>query len=177
MISRRIRFLIVLGCMTLFLLGMAGYHSYVRMTGRTVVLKTEPVDPRSLFRGDYIRLSYTINEVPCDSDELDKTAETSSKVFVTLKQKNKYWTAQHLSSQYPTNVQKQRVVISGKLEHDIREGTCQVNYPSIQTYFVPEDRGKRLEELRGQGLKVEVSIGGSGYPVINRLIMPNNQPQ
>ena len=32
-------------------------------SSRTVILKTVPVDPRALFRGDYVRLSYEISPI------------------------------------------------------------------------------------------------------------------
>ena len=32
--------------------------------GREIVLSVMPVDPRDLLRGDYVRLGYTISQVP-----------------------------------------------------------------------------------------------------------------
>jgi uncharacterized membrane-anchored protein len=37
-------------------------------TGTPVVLQTEPVDPRSLFMGDYARLAYPINRLRLDGE-------------------------------------------------------------------------------------------------------------
>src|SRR5690606_25052583 len=45
-----------------------GWMVYERVrllqTGREAVLPIVPVDPRSLFRGDYVRLSYDVTRVP-----------------------------------------------------------------------------------------------------------------
>ena len=36
------------------------YKEYTLQTGKEVLLKTVPVDPRDLFRGDYVTLRYEI---------------------------------------------------------------------------------------------------------------------
>lgn len=45
---------------------MAGEREAVLAYGRQVWLKTVPVDPQDLFRGDYVRLSYEASTVPRD---------------------------------------------------------------------------------------------------------------
>jgi len=39
--------------------GFIGFKEYTLRTGQEVVLKTVPIDPRDLFRGDYINVSST----------------------------------------------------------------------------------------------------------------------
>ena len=39
------------------------------IVGETILLQVEPVDPRDLFRGDYVALSYAINRVPPEGIE------------------------------------------------------------------------------------------------------------
>ena len=43
---------------------MAGEREWVVRTGRTVFLRTAPVDPRDVMRGDYVRLNYEMSRVP-----------------------------------------------------------------------------------------------------------------
>jgi len=43
---------------------MAGEREWVLRTGRTIVLRTAPVDPRDAMRGDYVRLNYAMSSVP-----------------------------------------------------------------------------------------------------------------
>lgn len=43
---------------------MAGEREWVLRTGRTVFLRTAPVDPRDPMRGDYVRFNYEITNVP-----------------------------------------------------------------------------------------------------------------
>ena len=43
---------------------MAAEREWVLRTGRTIYLRTAPIDPRDAMRGDYVRLSYQISRVP-----------------------------------------------------------------------------------------------------------------
>jgi len=43
---------------------MAGQREWVLRTGRTTYLRTAPIDPRDLMRGDYVRLEYEMSRVP-----------------------------------------------------------------------------------------------------------------
>lgn len=43
---------------------MAGEREWVAMTGRTILLRTAPIDPNDPMRGDYVRLDYEISRVP-----------------------------------------------------------------------------------------------------------------
>jgi uncharacterized membrane-anchored protein len=37
---------------------MAGEREYILRRGKVIYLRTAPIDPRDLFRGDYVRLNY-----------------------------------------------------------------------------------------------------------------------
>ena len=45
---------------------MAGQREWIVATGPTVWLRTTPVDPRDVFRGDYVVLNYDISTIPAD---------------------------------------------------------------------------------------------------------------
>ena len=46
------------------LIFMAGQREWVAQTGRTIFLRTAPIDPNDPMRGDYVRLNYEISQVP-----------------------------------------------------------------------------------------------------------------
>ena len=46
------------------LMYMAAVREAIILTGMTVYLRTAPVDPNDLFRGDYVSLNYEISQVP-----------------------------------------------------------------------------------------------------------------
>ena len=45
---------------------MAGSREWIQRTGPSVWLRTAPVDPRDLFRGDYVTLGYEISTIPAE---------------------------------------------------------------------------------------------------------------
>lgn len=166
-------FLLVLTAMVLFLFGMSGYHYYVKTTGKAVRLKTEPVDPRSLFRGDYVRLNYTVNRVERSEVNGDIKVTPGETLYVLLTKTGNHWTAKSLHASPPDPGGKTAAVLRGYYRGADGESVL-LEYPSIESYFVPEGTGKKLERLRGKGLLVEVALGSDGYPVIKELIPPES---
>ena len=45
---------------------MAGEREYILKTGTMIHLRTAPIDPRDIFRGDYVRLNYEISRIAID---------------------------------------------------------------------------------------------------------------
>ncbi len=62
----RIKFLLIVCLQVLLLLGIIVYRQNWIDTGDKVVLKTIPVDPRDMFRGDYVNLTYEISTITVD---------------------------------------------------------------------------------------------------------------
>ncbi len=48
------------------LVGIIAYRQYWVATGEKILLRTAPVDPRDIFRGDYISLRYDISTLDLD---------------------------------------------------------------------------------------------------------------
>ncbi len=75
------------------LIGIAGvfilYLSLPLLTGKTVILKTQPVDPFDLLRGQYLIINYEISGVDLSAD-----AKEGDTVYVLLKEgEDKIWHA------------------------------------------------------------------------------------
>src|SRR5688572_18493165 len=61
------RYRLAIGAVVLQVLAlafMAGEREWIVRTGRTVLLRTAPIDPNDPMRGDYVRLDYEISRVP-----------------------------------------------------------------------------------------------------------------
>ncbi|HIA16964.1 MAG TPA: hypothetical protein EYN72_09330, partial [Dehalococcoidia bacterium] len=56
-------FIAVIAVQIVFLLGLVGYRESILSLGRTAVLETVPVDPRDLFKGEYVTLRYEISTI------------------------------------------------------------------------------------------------------------------
>ncbi|MFA6177031.1 MAG: GDYXXLXY domain-containing protein, partial [Phycisphaerae bacterium] len=60
---RKLLIIFVVILQVILLAYMAGQRENVLRTGKTIYLRTVPIDPRDLFRGDYVRLQYEISNI------------------------------------------------------------------------------------------------------------------
>ena len=149
----------------LFLLGLVGYKEVTLRFGQTVVLETVPVDPRDLFRGDYVVLRYTISDLSGFANAWE--FHDGDTVYVHLEQKG--------DISEPTEVAKRPrpgwdVFLKGRVAriNPSDPPILHVEY-GIESYFVPEGEG--LEIQRARDLKVQVSVNRFRNPVIKGLIV------
>jgi uncharacterized membrane-anchored protein len=67
-------------CMTI-LAGMLVSHAYPLWVGQEIVLRVvQPIDPRDLFRGDYVILSYRISQLQLGDEPQPEVTETDAPV-------------------------------------------------------------------------------------------------
>ncbi|MDH3320201.1 MAG: GDYXXLXY domain-containing protein [Betaproteobacteria bacterium] len=162
----------------LVLLWMAGEREWVFRTGQVVYLRTAPIDPRDLFRGDFVRLQYEINSVRrADVDEAIASRGTERRrhevVYTRLRPSGEgRYEAAGTSTTRPAD----GPFLRGRTEDSWRMGWRGgghffVKY-GIEQLFVEQGRGKAIEERRGtrDGLQVpmevEVAVASSGTAVI-----------
>src|SRR6266542_395024 len=145
----------------LAVVAFAGVREVALHTGREIVLKTIPVDPRDLFRGDYVVLRYEISDLP--------NCYTSGDIYVRLRQDGEIWRAAGWSTDLADAASDGSVVMKGRITHSARS-RCEVAY-GIESYFTPEGQGRDIERLRGE-LKVRVVVDGLGAAAIKGLVLP-----
>jgi uncharacterized membrane-anchored protein len=152
-------------------------------SGQEARLEVVPVDPRDLFRGDYVVLDYRIGTVDMSKDVT--TAFTrGQQVFVTLRldASNKSQ-AVAISAERPA-VSGTDIVISGVVSSP---STCPLNETGVrdckpgsravgvryglESYFVPEGEGKKIETTPKALLEVVAAIAPSGQAAIKRLLI------
>ena len=140
------------------------------MIGDRIVLKVNPVDPRDLFRGDYVILNYDFNRLPIP--ELRNTGTTwndprvhyDKAVYVPLERdtKSNNWTGKSASLSKPDGGKYLRGRISADYRQPLQFG--------IEAYYVQEGRGKVLEKLRNsRKLLAEVAIAPWGQAKLVRV--------
>ena len=143
--------------------------------GREIVLAIRPVDPRDLFKGDYVRLAYDISTLPetlitknVEIKWRDRIKRNVLAVYVILEQQpDGSWQPVATSSDRPQTLPQNRVAIRGRaLNYNPRR----MRY-GIERYYVPEGTGGNLEKLaRDTKLSAIVAVDAAGTAAIKGLI-------
>jgi len=158
-------------------------------SGREVRLEVVPVDPRDIFRGDFVILNYKISRLVPASLEGDKTFARNDIIHVGLKKTEAGpWQPISVHSSPPgvsggvvfirgrvTRVRQRRPRTIGQDgETEACNEGCQTLFVSygIESYFVPEGTGRELEKMRNDS-KIEAltRISDAGEAAIAGLIV------
>jgi uncharacterized membrane-anchored protein len=147
-------------------------RAHLLSTGREVVLEVIPVDPRSLFQGDYVALGYDITRVPVSEGKV----RSGATVYVTLQKAGDRWHLLTASTKKPENLPPDQVAIKGNVVYasaptSTAPGQATVHY-GIEDFFVPEGTGLELEKLVGQKkLDALIAIDEAGNAGIKGLMV------
>ena len=153
----RIAFWVVVAAQLAFLIGFIAVRDADLREGRTVVLQTVPVDPRSLLQGDYAILDYEIARLPATTPDWS-VGET---VYVELREASPSWRNGGYS--LSRNDVRTEVFIRGRVD---RPGHLDFG---IGTYFVPEGTGRIIE--RAEDVRVVIKVDDDGYAVIKDVLV------
>ena len=104
---------------------------WIRVTGDEVALGLRPVDPLSLFRGNYVDLTYDV-DVDVDNARWDDAVYV---VFDDARPAN----AVRFSLERPV-LGSGETCIRGRVR-----GSGNVTFPELEQYFVTPDQGRQLE--------------------------------
>ena len=153
--------------------------------GTEVKLQTRPVDPRDFLRGDYVVLGYDISQLKAGSLKDKPAGSPNPLVFVKLApNRDGIYEAVSVHAD-PVAVASPEVLIRGRVRYGAscgnKSGTpvfCEdlrVRY-NLESYFVPEGEGKKLEEARNVGkVTIVAAVTPSGRAAIKRLLL-DGQP-
>jgi uncharacterized membrane-anchored protein len=154
------------------LLYMAGEREVIIHTGKTVFLRTIPVDPNDPFRGDYVSLKYEISEIPLKKFKGALPSDKSVKYYTVLKKgEDNLFELDYSGTSKPAD---DVVFIRGRNEYRWFNPASQKYIPlkyGIEKYFVQQKKGLDIEKRAGSGndvhvpLEVEVALGSDGTAV------------
>jgi uncharacterized membrane-anchored protein len=143
--------------------------------GREITLPIIPVDPRDLFRGEYVRLGYDIGRVPISLLEGPAPGTGEAFYVVIEKQADGAWKPAKVSRAFPKESSPDRVVLKGRASFDTpwrAPNTVQQVRYGIESYFVPEGQGKRLEDLaREKRMSALIAVDSGGNAAIKGIII------
>jgi uncharacterized membrane-anchored protein len=154
--SLRLGLIVAVALQTIALAAMVGVKQWTLSFGTPVLLETKPVDPRSLFRGDYVILRYAINSLDAGLFGMPADVKRGETLYVTLREESPFWKPVSIHSVRPEPAPG-TVVIKGEVEHAGTSGRpVELRY-GIEEYFVPEGEGREIERPR-QGAKVSILV-------------------
>jgi uncharacterized membrane-anchored protein len=166
-LSRRKQFVLTAGLIfqLVVLITMIVKPATTIMSGDTLLLRVVPVDPRDLFRGDYVILNYEFSRIPpAGVAGLATTEQQGQTIYVALEPDtdSRYWRAAQFSVEPPTSGKFLRGQITtwGRVEF------------GIESFFVQEGTGPQYEQAARNGtLSAEVAVDDSGQAVLKRLVV------
>lgn len=153
----------------IIIIGFIGFKEYTIQTGDEYLVKTQPVDPRDLFRGDYVILSYDVSRIDLNDVKTDSSNyEIGEDVFVIIeKDVQGYLTAEEISRYPPSN--ENLKFIKAKVTRN-SSNSLRLEY-GIESYFVPEGEGREIERYRGDGMDVKIAVDKKGNAIIKELLI------
>jgi len=163
---------------------------HTRATGDEILLRSVPVDPRSMFRGNYARVRYEISDVSVNLTEAQMTPRVpksglnpNQKIYVVVvPDKDGVHKFQSASVAKP-EVQGDARVIAGRTEKsctllvapDLTAG-CRVRY-GIEAWFAPKADALELERQFAKGALAKVRVTNSGRAALMGIVESSAQNQ
>ncbi len=147
-------------------------------TGREIVLKTRPVDPRDIFKGHYARLEYDISRMPVEKVAGLRKAwvEKGRVIHVILRPPaaggDGFWTLAGASLSWPREAPPGAVVMKGRVAYAY-SGEVRARY-GIERYYASKKRAREVERLGRDGKKplgVIVRVSPKGKAAIAGLMI------
>jgi uncharacterized membrane-anchored protein len=158
--------LITAAAQLVILVGMIALRSVPLAIGQTVLVRVQPVDPRDLFRGDYVILSYDFSTLPREGIE-GLSGQRWSKmkgttVYVPL-----------VTDSVPGHMRAEKATINKPASGLFLRGQLgdygRIKF-GIEAYYVQERTGRKYEmAIRERKLSAELAVSPSGQAVLKGL--------
>lgn len=167
--SKKIKFIITLVIPLIVLLSLVFTPFMTYLFGTEVLLGTQPVDPRDIFRGDYVSLNFDISSVDKSlvDDEINELAKGKSDVedvYVLLElDSNNVASVKKVQLDKPTD----ELYLKGRIYmYELNySSTITIEY-QIDRYFVPQNTGKELEDKSRTGNIIATVKIYKGFPLL-----------
>ena len=137
---------------------------YPLWIGEEVRVKTVPIDPRSLFRGNYAQLNYDFARVSASAFSNGITPERGETIYTVLRQTpDGLFELERASSVQPDDGIFLRGVVTGGYD------PVHVDY-GIDAFFAPKKKALKLEsDLRNGGVAI-LKVGPNGRAAIEDVV-------
>jgi uncharacterized membrane-anchored protein len=163
-----VAFIVAVMIQILILAAVPARKVFTLATGKTVVLKVQPVDPYSILSGYYASLRFDISRVdafPNASGMSQRFLDGTWFYAIVEKGDDGTWKPISLEPELPDNLPDNRAALLGRISHGaIRYGIEELYIPEAQRQRIAEDLRRNVDKAR-----VEIKVDRSGHPALERL--------
>ncbi len=173
------------------LAGMMVGHAWPLWTGETVLLRARPIDPRDLFRGEFVRLDTPATRLfiagsaptaPADAlpvrgvgswqgihEGADLLADRSRTVYVQLERRG---SGEHEPVTISDAPVENAVNLRGEIRGRYSGGVVVVDY-GLDAFYMQEGTAKPVEDalVAGRVVQMQVAVASSGRARIRTLLV------
>lgn len=141
----------------LILIGMVVSAALPLAIGTDITVRTRPVDPRDLFRGNYAQLSYDFSRVPLQELAAMAPLRKGEVVYVSLQQGRD---GLHEFAAAALAKPADGLFLRGRVEY-VMEDQVSLLY-GIEAFFAPKETALALEQTLRERAVATVAVSGSG---------------
>ncbi|MDF2378958.1 MAG: GDYXXLXY domain-containing protein [Candidatus Gracilibacteria bacterium] len=146
--------------------GMLCYYQLPLLIGQEVTVVVQPVDPRDLFRGDYVILSYDFSEFDPSLFLGEATPVVGSTIYASLQEDENGVSMLKSFSEVGGG---EGVVLKGVVKESWSSNQT-ISY-GVESFFVPEGHGRVIEQIRNTDrLKAVLVVDPWGRAIIKNLL-------
>lgn len=175
------RFSLPLALQTGLFLAIPAGAFYTHLTGRTVTLQTEPIDPYDLMRGYSVTLNYTISNtaalqklpgwqsLPRQVNDYSRSTDLApnTELFVILQAPAggssplpQPWKPVAVTQNRPKNLPENQIALRGVA------GYSRVAY-GLETYYIPEDQRGQINQDISEAQRLQGRRGAKATSVVD----------
>ncbi len=154
----------------LVLVGMVARAALPLWTGTEIRVATVPVDPRSMFRGDYVRLRYEVGTLPSDAFSEAQPPRVGQIVYVSLaKGADGHYGFAGASLERPAGGK----FLRGRIARN--HAPIRVRY-GIEAFFASKEEAARLERGLLEGGVAVLMVSPDGRAALKAVVPSLSRP-
>ncbi len=152
----------------LILTGMVAVAALPLWTGSDLNVRTEPVDPRSLFRGNYARLRYAFSRIDSQEFAGSEPLRNGEVVYVLLRERDGLHEYAGASLTPPANGPYLRGRVQSRVYEEDSEA-YRVRY-GIEAFFAPKEKALALEKQLREAAIAQLAVSDSGQARLKAVV-------
>jgi len=144
---------------------------YPLWTGKEIRVKVIPVDPRSLFRGNYARLRYDFSRIPAKEFNTPEKLRNEERVYVVLKQNNE---GVYEFDKVTLTRPQSGIFLRGRIQNRWRWRSVPKQYTikfGVEAWFAPKAKALKMERELRKGAVAVIMVADNGKAALKDVVL------